>query len=160
MRIGIVSDTHGHVQNARRAAGILETQKIELVIHCGDIGSVEVVPLFDRWVTHFVFGNVDYDEARLRAAIEAAGHVCHGQFGELELAGVRIAFLHGHDLPGLESAIASGSYRLVCHGHTHRKDCYQIGDTTVMNPGALYRANPHSLAVAELPAVEITHIDL
>jgi Icc-related predicted phosphoesterase len=32
----------------------------------------------------------------------------------------------------------------------------QIGETLVLNPGALYRANPHTIAVVELPEVSAT----
>ncbi|MGH8164977.1 MAG: metallophosphoesterase family protein, partial [Rhodanobacteraceae bacterium] len=39
MRIGVVSDTHGHALNALDAVRLLESLDVELVIHCGDIGS-------------------------------------------------------------------------------------------------------------------------
>ena len=57
MIIGIVSDTHGHVEFARPAMRMLESCQVELVIHCGDIGSPEIVELFAPWPAHFVFGN-------------------------------------------------------------------------------------------------------
>jgi putative phosphoesterase len=158
MRIGVVSDTHGHVQNTARAVRALNDRKVELVIHCGDIGSVDVVQLFAGWTAHFVFGNVDHDERRLRAAIAEAGHVCHERFGELELEGVPIAFLHGDDRERLETTIASGRWRLVAHGHTHKAELYNAGSTLVLNPGALYRAAQHTVAVVELPSLEIEHV--
>ena len=34
------------------------------------------------------------------------------------------------------------------------------GDTVVLNPGAIYRASPHSIAVVDLPAVEASIIEL
>ena len=71
MRLGIVSDTHGQVLFARNAVRMLESLDVDLVIHCGDIGSPEVVALFSDWPTHFVFGNVDLETQRLRSAIEA-----------------------------------------------------------------------------------------
>jgi uncharacterized protein len=101
---------------------------------------------------------VDTDETRLRKAIRAAGLHCHDRFGELELAGCKIAFLHGDDNPRLRSAVASGDYDLVCQGHTHVARQQQFGRTTLLNPGALYRANPHTLAVVELPGLEILSV--
>jgi putative phosphoesterase len=160
MLLGVVSDTHGHVVNARAAARMLESCDVEAVIHCGDIGSVEIVEVFRPWPTHFVFGNVDTEPARLRAAIRAAGGVCHERFGELELTGRHIAFLHGDDAARLGEAIASGDYDLVCYGHTHAAEQHKRGTTTVLNPGALYRARPHTLALARLPELEITHVPL
>ena len=90
MRLGVVSDTHAQVEFARAAVRMLESLEVDEVLHCGDIGSEEIVPLFAPWKTHFVFGNVDYDHAGLKRAIEQAGQTCHGSFGQLTLGGVRI----------------------------------------------------------------------
>ncbi len=158
MRIGVVSDTHAHLSNARAAVRMLESCSVELVIHCGDIGSPEIVRLFDPWPTHFVFGNVDGDLPALRAAMKAGGHTCHERQGELTLAGRRIAFLHGDDNRMLGQLIAGGQYDLVCHGHTHLAAHEVRGRCHVLNPGALYRAAYHSLAVVDLPELEITEI--
>jgi putative phosphoesterase len=156
MRIGVVSDTHGHVPYTLDAVRMLESLDVELVIHCGDIGSEEIVGLFDAWPTHFVFGNVDGDWRRLEATIRAAGKTCHGRFGRLELAGKTIAFLHGDDTALLRQTETSGDWDLVCHGHTHIARNETRGRTLVLNPGALYRATPHSIAYVELPSLEAT----
>jgi uncharacterized protein len=156
MRIGIVSDTHGHVPNTFDAVRMLQSLDVELVIHCGDIGSAPIVELFTQWPTHFVFGNVDDDRRTLEAAILAAGKTCHGRFGSLELAGTKIAFLHGDDTGLLRQTCHSGQWDLVCHGHTHVARNVREGRTRVLNPGALYRATPHSLAYVELPSLEAT----
>ena len=160
MFIGIVSDTHGHVEFTRPAIRMLESCQVEQVIHCGDIGSEEIVALFQPWPTHFVFGNVDTACARLRRAIEAAGQTCHDRFGKLEALARRIAFLHGDDAALLQDTIAGGQYDLVCYGHTHVAEHHREGKTLVVNPGALYRAHPHSLAVVCLPQLEIAHVAL
>ncbi len=73
MRIGVVSDTHGHVEFALAAVRMLQSLDVAEVLHCGDIGSPEIVMLFRSWPTHFVFGNVDYDVGTLRKAIRTAG---------------------------------------------------------------------------------------
>ena len=44
MLIGVVSDTHGRVDFARQAVRVLEGFPVKSVIHCGDIGSVAIVP--------------------------------------------------------------------------------------------------------------------
>lgn len=156
MRIGVVSDTHGSVAHTRPAVRMLEALAVEAVLHCGDIGSEAVVRLFAPWPTHFVFGNCDDDHAELRASIEEAGQTCHGLFGDLTLAGVRVALLHGHERARFREAVVSGEYRLVCYGHTHVAAQDLHGETLALNPGALYRADRHSIAVVELPSVEST----
>jgi putative phosphoesterase len=152
MLLGVISDTHGHVPFTQAAVRMLESLEVETVIHCGDIGSADIVSLFALWPAHFVFGNVDYDRRGLRAAISSCGQTCHETFGELTLAGRRIAFLHGDDEERLDETIASQDYQLVCHGHTHVARREQRGATLILNPGAVYRADPHSVAVVELPS--------
>lgn len=160
MQLGIVSDTHGSVHNTLQAVTLLEQYDIVAVLHCGDIVSASIVPLFAEWPTHFVFGNCDADTADLRLAIEEAGQFCHGRFGSLELDGRNIAFLHSDDAARFHSIIASGEYDLVCYGHTHRHEFHHEGKTLVLNPGALYRASPHSFAVVDLQSMEVTHVPL
>src|SRR6185436_7553762 len=97
MRLGIASDTHGHLANAQAGVRMLQALDVEVVLHCGDIGTAEVVQAFAPWPTHFVFGNCDGNRAELTAAIEAADQTCHAEFGDIELAGRRIALLHSDD---------------------------------------------------------------
>ncbi len=151
MRLGVVSDSHGHVGNVRRAVALLNSLGVDHVLHCGDIGSAEVVAQFSAWPTGFVFGNCDYDRPTLGAAIAAAGQTCYGEFGEIVLAGRRIALIHSDDQRRFRAALAGGGFDLVCYGHTHVAALDRHGDTLALNPGALYRANPHSLAIVDLP---------
>lgn len=160
MRIGILSDTHGHLAFTRSAVEALSRFDLEAVLHCGDIGSVNLIPLFDRWTTHFVFGNVDHDERTLRSAIETSGQTCHGRFGSLALEGVRIALLHSDDHRLFVDSIASQQWDLVCYGHTHVHEHYREGITAVLNPGAVYRANPRTVAVVTLPNLDFEFIEL
>jgi putative phosphoesterase len=156
MLIGIVSDTHGHVPNARAAVHMLQSLGVEAVLHCGDIGSAEIVPLFTQWPTHFVFGNVDGGglSTELRKAIAKAGQTCHGRFGSFGLGGMKIALLHGDDQRLLDQTISAGLHDLVLHGHTHVPRQEKIGNTLVLNPGALYRADPHTITLVELPSLQ------
>ncbi len=160
MRLGIVSDSHGHVELTRPAIRMLDSLDVERVLHCGDIGSAEVVEMFAQWPTDFVFGNCDYNHADLGSAIEAAGQTCHGVFGSLEIAGRRIALLHSDDRRQFDEVCTNGEWDLVCYGHTHRAKLEHCGETLVLNPGAIYRANPHSIAIVELPELTATIVNL
>jgi len=158
MRIGVVSDTHGHLGSTAAAVKILEQQDVAAVLHCGDVGSPAVVSLFSQWPAHFVFGNVDYDARELREAIEVSGLTCHERFGTLELAGRKIAWLHSDDRDLFERTIRSGEWDLVCYGHTHVPEYHKIRRTLVLNPGALYRANPRTIAIVDLEDLTVTHL--
>ena len=48
----------------------------------------------------------------------------------------------------------------MCYGHTHVAAIERHGKTLALNPGALYRANPHSLAIVDLPELEATFVTL
>lgn len=159
MRLGIVSDTHGEVWTTQEAIRVFERHQVDLVIHCGDVGPPEMIPLFSRWPSHFVFGNVD-DAGALREAIRIAGQTCCERFGRLEVAGRSIAFLHGDDGMLLRQTILSGQWDVVCHGHTHRAAKFFQGRTLVVNPGAIQRTNCPSVAVVDLVSLETTQIDL
>jgi putative phosphoesterase len=160
MRVGVISDTHGHVEMTRPAVRMFESLEVERVLHCGDIGSAEVVAMFAPWPTDFVFGNTDIDQKPLRDAISRAGQTCHGDFGDLTLEGVRLALIHSHEPRRFAACIGSGRYQVVCYGHTHVASIEKRSDTLVLNPGAVYRANPHSVAVLELPQLEATIVEL
>jgi uncharacterized protein len=160
MRVGIISDTHGQVDFTRPAVRMFESLEVDRILHCGDIGSAEVVELFCRWPTDFVFGNCDVDQRVLRSVIERAGLVCHGEFADLEIEGVRIGLLHSHDRRLFSASIGSGRYGTICYGHSHVAAVEQRGETLLVNPGAIYRASPHSVAVLELPENKATIIEL
>jgi uncharacterized protein len=160
MRIGVVSDTHGHVANTLAAINLLESLEVERVLHCGDIGTETIPALFEPWPTDFVFGNCDYSRDALTLVIQNAGKTCHDVFGDLEIAGRRIALLHSDDRRKFREVIDSGQYDLVCYGHTHEARIEHVGPTLVLNPGALYRANPHSLAIVELDSLHAEIVNL
>jgi putative phosphoesterase len=155
----VVSDTHGHVANAQAAVRLLTSLQVAAVVHCGDIGSPAIPPLFSPWPTHFVLGNVDYDAAGVKSAVPANG-TFHDRFADLTLAQRRIAVLHSDDVKRFRAAIDSGLYDLVCYGHSHVAEQHREKTTLVLNPGALYRANPHSLAVVDLAAMQATIVNL
>ena len=71
VRLGIISDTHGHVELTRPAVRMFESLDVDAVLHCGDIGSLAVVELFAAWPTHFVFGNCDDELDEFAAAIRS-----------------------------------------------------------------------------------------
>jgi putative phosphoesterase len=160
MQIGVVSDTHGCLRGTRDAARMLESLGVAVVLHCGDIGTPEVVECFSKWPAHFVFGNCDYDRDVLRAAIQSRGMTCHDEFGHIELSGRQIAILHGHDARRIQSVLMGGAYDLVCTGHTHVASVERRGEMLLLNPGAIYRANPHTIAVVDLATLVATIVPL
>ena len=158
MKIGVISDSHGEIPPLKKALGTIDRLGVELMIHCGDVGDEVVSHLKGRTV-HFVHGNMD-DPVGLRESLVDPGHVYHDHLGALEMEGRQIAFLHGHDVKLLHRTINSGEWDMVCHGHTHAFSKSTEGRTLVVNPGALARAQNPSMAVVDLPSLEVTEIPL
>jgi putative phosphoesterase len=159
--VGVLSDTHGDVATTARAAEEFHGRDVQLVVHCGDIGSAEIPALLAGWPAHFVLGNVDGNSPRLRAAIAAqAGQVLHGRCGMLTVGNRRIAWLHGDDAARFRALVHCRDWDVVCYGHTHRAECRVVDGTLVVNPGAIHRGYPPSVAVIDLARLEVHAIPL
>jgi putative phosphoesterase len=150
MILGVLSDTHSHVEYTQDAVRIMRSLGVETVLHCGDIGSVSIIPVFEGLPAHFVLGNVDWNEREMRAAIAAAGQTYHGRFGKLVVEDRRIALLHGDDEQRLREAIERDEVDVVCYGHTHVAEHHFENGKLVVNPGAVWRSRPPSVAVLDL----------
>jgi putative phosphoesterase len=155
MRIGVVSDTHSRYRTVARALELLRERGVTMLLHCGDIDDTATVSLFRGLDAHFVFGNCDLERDALRLAMAEAGVKLHEPWGSLELAGRKLAFLHGDDTPLLRAVLQSGHYDYLFHGHTHVPRDERIGPTRVINPGALQRANPKRCIVLDLVSGEV-----
>jgi len=160
MRIGIVSDTHDRLEAIAEAVRLLIEQRVELILHCGDIESVETVSAFAPIPTHFVFGNWDKDKPKLAAAIRAAGGISHDSFGAIELGGKRLAWVHSHERHQLYQLEHADYFDYVFYGHTHVREQHRTGRTLVANPGALFRANPKTCVVLDVVTGELRPIIL
>src|SRR5438552_1807925 len=158
MRIGVVSDTHDREEAIAEAVRLLAEQHVELILHCGDIETVETVRLFKPVPTHFVFGNWDKDRAKLAAAIKEVGGTHHDSFGAIELAGKRLAWVHSHERHQLRQLEHSDFFDYLFYGHTHVREQHRTGRTLVANPGALFRANPKTCIVLDVVSGEIKPI--
>ena len=125
MKIAILSDTHNNWNNFKKAIDWIKKEKIQMILHCGDICSQEIIDeaekLFDGEIK-FVKGNADFD-------LELPDKM------ELELDGKRIAFAHFPDIA--KKMAQSGKFDLVFYGHTHRPWDEKVGECHMINPGEM-----------------------
>jgi uncharacterized protein len=120
MIFGIVSDTHDHIVNTKLALSMLRNLRAECILHAGDFCAPFMVPLFEGWPLHAVFGNNDGDHYRIQHKMQSLEKAyLHGEFMDQEIAGRRIAMYHGTQQGITEALIRSGTYDLVVTGHTH-----------------------------------------
>lgn len=151
MKIGILSDTHDQVARTVRAVNALAGAGAEALFHCGDLTGPDVVHACASAALpcHYVFGNNDHDERGLRAAIEATGGVCLERGGAVVLAGRRVAVTHGDD-PRVFRRLLAAQPDYLLFGHTHIALNERDGPTRQINPGALHRARPWTVALLDL----------
>lgn len=158
--IGIISDTHENTPLVVRAIEILRERAPSIVIHCGDIVSPPTVERFAGLPMHFVFGNNDFERSGLKKICRELGFSDIDDTLTITHANKSFFVYHGTSIRTLDDAIASQQYDYVLHGHTHEERNEVIGRTRVINPGALYSAERHTVAFLspETGAVEFVEV--
>ncbi len=124
MKIAIVSDTHDNIANLNKVIDFLNAQKIEVILHCGDICTQETINEAIRnfqGKIYFVRGNGDFGLDEVPETME------------LQLGGKKIFFNHYPDVA--KKMAESGKYDLVFYGHTHRPWEEKVGSCRLVNPG-------------------------
>jgi putative phosphoesterase len=163
MKIGILSDTHNNVDNLKRALAIFRREGIDTLIHCGDMSSPATAVHFTGFTLIYVHGNMDRNPLAIRQTLFDLNpsSVAANQFtGEL-IPGVRVAAAHGHTPGKLDSFIQDG-YDFIFHGHTHRRRDETVGQSRIINPGALGGAQhePRSICQLDLKTGQIKFVDI
>lgn len=132
MRIALIADTHGHLDE-RIAAAIAGCDRI---VHAGDVGRgvIEALEALERPLT-VIRGNND------------PGDVPWPESVELDLPGGVLTVVHGHQWPAKNRharlrAAYSDARAVVC-GHSHRQVVDRDEQPWVLNPGAAGRTRTY-----------------
>jgi len=148
VKLAVISDIHDNLWALRRALAALAGS--EALLCLGDLCSpFTITEIAERFAgpVHLVWGNNDGDKVLItHNAAEKASVTIHGDFAELELAGIKVAMTH---YPHIARALAAGQqYDLVCHGHDHQRAQTPVGRTLLLNPGEVMgRFGVSSLAI-------------
>lgn len=157
MKIAVLSDTHGRTAAVDQAVRRLADRDIVHVIHCGDVDDANLVGRLPMG-THFVWGNCDHDRTGIANAVAAIAGVHHGEWGQLEVAGKSIAFVHGDNSRLFFELESSDAFDFLFYGHTHIADERRAGRTRVINPGALHRARVKTFLIVDVATGEMETI--
>ncbi len=157
MKIGLLSDTHNHERETRKALALLRKQGVQHLVHCGDAGEAVVDLLAAAFLehglrSHVAIGNCDRLQAQDMPFAPAPAGVERAEAPEFVLAGKRCIVLHGDDASRLDQASSSGEFDYVFTGHTHARADMRIGKTRILNPGSPVRprSGPPTVAVLDL----------
>jgi len=152
MKIAIISDTHDNIPNIEKFLSWAKENKIETIIHCGDIATGETIQYLTKnfkGKIYLVYGNMDapYRNEIYKKCNKLKNAKLYGDIGELKIPPsnsspikrgekLRIAFCH---LPNEAKALAqSGKYNLVFYGHTHKPWLETLpNNCQLVNPGTL-----------------------
>lgn len=133
MRIGLISDTHGNLEAARRAWRAMTADgDIDCVLHAGDFIS-DARALAAEWPVpvHAVRGNNDLWDTG-------------DDVLTLELGGQRILLVHGHrhnvsrsrDLSTVAAAARQAGAQVAVFGHSHVPRVTEMDGVLLVNPGS------------------------
>lgn len=143
MRIGVFSDSHGDISNARLFFDGLAP--LDCLFHLGDYAAdgEKLSKLFSCPV-YSVRGNCDY---RSGVPLER----------QVDLGGKRFLLLHGHQYYSYSALLYRGEEvyaDMVLYGHTHMPDLGADGPRLLLNPGSLSRPRGGSAASCALILLE------
>jgi uncharacterized protein len=166
MRLGLISDTHGHLPFTRQGIQLLRAAGAQTVLHAGDIGSEAVL---HELMEHFglvgvpvyaVLGNVDLHEETLLRLPSYGGVQVRRYWPDLEFDGLRVAMAHGDDALLLRRISDDPAVEVVVTGHTHVAEDRRGQRPRVINPGAVYRTSVPSVALLDTATGALTFLPL
>lgn len=138
MKIGVISDTHDDIFSVKKFVQVFKDKGIEDVIHLGDFVAPPTVKLFQDFKLVGVFGNNDGYAFGLMNVFHEIGAKMMGDFGEIEIDGLKIALYHGEFKQISEALAQSGQYDVVFTGHFHRFERKQFKKTLLLSPGSAH----------------------
>ena len=163
MNVAVMSDSHDHIWNLRKALSIVKAEAADMIIHCGDFVAPFILNELDETgiPIHGVFGNNDGDQYLLtKLSLTALSNITlHGLVGQIDLKGFNIGFTH-QGMVG-EGLASSGNYNMVCCGHSHEYLLKHIGKTIFLNPGEVMgKDGSPGFCLVDTNTAEIKRVEL
>lgn len=139
MKIAILSDIHDNVWNLEKALSKPELQDTKAMLFCGDLCAPFIIKLIGERYTkpvHMVLGNNDGDVASIMANAKKFSNIhIHGEYFRGEIGGKTIGMNHYPDKSRILAEM--NAYDVVCYGHNHTLSEEMVGNTLLINPGAI-----------------------
>ena len=153
MRIGVVSDSHNHLDNLHLAVRkLIEEERVKIIIHLGDdYDDVQAIknPGIELLKVPGVFSCYYYDPRTPNRLIK--------KFSPWKFLLTHAPTTYENDLPtdrDPEDIIAEEKINIVLHGHTHIPRIEEKDNVLWLNPGHLKtrdtRGHPSSYALVTL----------
>ncbi len=136
MRIGVVSDTHNNLKNVTEIISLFNHNKVDLVIHTGDITNAKTLSSFSglNCDLYGVFGNNDRNENGLMEIINCYEFKFQEPPLSITLNGRNITVFHEPEFID-EYREKNTNIDIILHGHTHRYREEIVDKVLIYNPG-------------------------
>ena len=161
MKIGIISDTHDHLPQIRKAVKVFNREKVELVLHAGDFVSPFTSLEFKNLNCPLkgVFGNNDGDKLYLQEKFKGIGELYPAPYN-VNINSKNVIMLHKEKL--IDALAESQKYDVIIYGHSHRTDLRKIKKTLIINPGECggWLTGESTIALLDLETLEAKVINL
>lgn len=158
MAIGIISDTHDNLSNLIYSLEYLREQKVDTIIHCGDLTDQGLISHFHGFRLIYTFGNCDHANRSIRRKIIKLDQNNFADMSyEGKLDGKSIFVAHGNEKGQIMDVVRLKSFDYIFSGHTHRRRDETRLTTRLINPGALggVKLERRSFCILDLASGEL-----
>jgi hypothetical protein len=162
MLLGIISDTHEHLENIEKAKLMFAEKGASSLIHLGDYCAGPSVRAFEGTKLIGISGNNDGDLLRIQGNFAKIGGDFRGEFCVLTFDGLTMACYHGTVPEIVEALIDCKKYDVVLYGHTHKVHHEMRGGVLVLNPGSAhgFDGEPSTIATLDTKTKNVEIIEL
>ncbi len=163
MKVGIMSDSHDHLLNIRKAVEAFNGAGVGYVLHAGDFVAPFVANELQKLNCPLlgVFGNNDGERIGLRNRLKEFGAEVKVQPAFVELDGKKFVVIHENDLA--DALADSGKFDVVVYGHTHNVDIRKASNgCLVVNPGEVcgWLTGKATIAILDTETMEVKLVEL
>ena len=141
MKIAIVSDSHDNIPNINTMLEFCKKEKIEVMLHCGDVCSPVSLDYLARNFNgqiYYVLGNAHGELEEIEGINKKRNNLVFlGDQGNPKIKGVnlKIGIVHFPDVA--KKMAETAKYDFVFYGHTHKPWEETVNNCQVVNPGTL-----------------------
>ncbi len=159
MIIGVISDTHDHMDNLRKGMEVFTEKNVGHIIHAGDFISPFTYKAFESFKGGLtcIFGNNEGEKVILKKFF---GDNLHLQPHIFTLHKRKIVVVHEPD--PVDALAESGHFDLIVYGHTHKAEIRRTGKTLILNPGEAcgWVTGRATIAIVDLEKMEAEIVGL
>jgi len=156
MRIGLISDTHDNLPAIKKAVKLFNKEKVDAVIHAGDIVAPFAADEFNKLVCPFiaVFGNNDGEINGLKNTL---GGKIYIPPKEVIFGGRKIVIVHD-----IQKLAGNTDADIVVYGHLHKQKFEKVRNTLYINPGEAcgWLTGSETVSIFDTETMDVTEYEL